>query len=302
MEQFPAYEESDGDWEEWKRNNDQVTVNDHDIDHCIQHCEHRICRSITDKDRKRNIEPKVCRCCRQLPALEDTSLEQERISRLRLQDILAARRAYEMTSHDKTITLDLKSTTALTKKMRSMGYLDVTKHLRASKHFTRSTTLYPAQYLAATRAANILISKLLNYLSITLSPLENQTRTLTVADLVKEMTEVMRLDIFWWVSEWCFRNQVEKRDNAVERAWKLKGCFGLARRTWIKGTMSRGVEVLFERMEGVVEMAVAVLLWWDGEMSTERMKKTWWEFESCGSEESSESGESSDSEESCDFT
>lgn len=159
-----------------------------------------------------------------------------------------------------------------------------------------------ANSLVRPPVANILISKLLHYLSITLLPLENQTRTLTIADLVKEMTEVMRLDIFWWVSEWCFRNQVEKRDNAVERAWKLKGCFGLARRTWIKGTMSRGVEVLFERMEGVVEMVVAVLLWWDREMRMERMKKIWWEFESCGSEESSESGESSDSEESCDFT
>jgi len=182
-----------------------------------------------------------------------------------------------------------------------MGYLDITKYLRGSKHFTRSTTLYPSQYLTATRAANILISKLLNYLSITLSPLENQTRTLTIAELVKEITEMMRLEIFWWVSEWCFRNQVERIDNAAERAWKLKGCFGLARRTWIKGTMSRGVEVLFERMEGIVETVVAVLLWWDGDMRTERMKKTWWEFESCGSEESSESGESSDSEESCDF-
>ena len=186
--------------------------------------------------------------------------------------------------------------------MRSMGYLDVTKHLRGSKHFTRSTTLHPSQYFAATRAANILISKLLNYLSITLSPLENQTRTLKIADLVKEMTETMRLDIFWWVSGWCFRNQVERRDNAVERAWKLKGCFGLARRTWIKGTMSRGVEMLFESMEEFVEMIVAVLLLWDGEMRTERMRKTWEGSESCGSAESSETGESSDSEESRDFT
>ncbi|KAI4660163.1 uncharacterized protein J4E79_005968 [Alternaria viburni] len=97
--------------------------------------------------------------------------------------------------------MDLKSATALVRKMRSMAYLDVTKYLRGSKHFKRSTTLYPAQYLAATRAANILISKLLNYLSITLSPLKNQARTLTIAELVKEMTEVMRLDIFWWVVE-----------------------------------------------------------------------------------------------------
>ena len=158
--------------------------------------------------------------------------------------------------------------------MRNMGYLDVTKYLRGFKHFTRSNTLYLTQYLAATRAANILISKLLNYISITLSPLENQTRTLTIAELVKESTEMMRLDIFWWVSEWCFRNQVERGDNAMERAWKLKGCFGLTRRTWIKGTMSRGVGVLFKRMEGIVEMVVAVLLWWDEEMKTERMKKT----------------------------
>ncbi|KAI4962434.1 hypothetical protein J4E86_001469 [Alternaria arbusti] len=198
LKQFPAYEEDEDDWEEWKRNNGKVTVNGHDIDHCIRHCEHRICRSITDKDRKREIEPKACRCCRRLLILEDTSFRQERISHLRLQDILAARRAYEMTSHDKTVTLELESTTALVKKMRSMGYLDITKYLRGSKHFTRSTTLYPTQYLAATRAANVLISKLLHYLSITLLPLENQTRTLTIADLVKEMTEVMRLDIFWW--------------------------------------------------------------------------------------------------------
>ncbi|KAI4646962.1 hypothetical protein J4E93_005186 [Alternaria ventricosa] len=207
-----------------------------------------------------------------------------------------------MTGPGETITLELNSATALVKKMRSMGYLDVTSYLRGSKHFTRNTTLYPAQYLTATRAANILISKLLNYLSITLSPLENQTRTLTIADLVKEMTEVIRLDIFWWVSEWCFRNQVERRDNAMERAWKLKGCFGMARRDWTKGRMSRGVEVLFERMVGIVEMVVAMLLWWDGEMRTERMENLWEGSESSESEESSESGESSDSDESCDFT
>lgn len=262
LEQFPAYGEKDGDWEEWKRNSDQVTVNDHDIDHCIRHCMHLICRDITDKDRKRNMEPKACRCCRRLPLLEETSSNQERISCLRLQDILAAQRAYEKTGHDETITLKLGPATALVKKMRSMGYLNLTKYLRASKQFTGDTTLHRAQYLAATRAANILISKLLNYLSITLSPLKNQTRTLTIAQLVKEMTETMRLDIFWWMSEWCFRNQVERSDNAMERARKLKGYFGMARRNWINETMSRGVKVLFERMEGVVEMVVAVLLWW----------------------------------------
>ncbi|KAI4952371.1 hypothetical protein J4E91_002840 [Alternaria rosae] len=218
LEQFPAYEENDCDWEEWKRNNDQVTVNDHDIDHYIRHCVHLICRDITDKDRKRNMESKACRCCRHPALLEETSSNQERISRLRLQDILAAQRAYEMTGHDETTTLKLDSATALVKKMRSMGYLNLTKYLRASKHFTRDTTLHCAQYLAATRAANILISKLLNYLSITLSPLENQTRALTIAELVKEMTETMRLDIFWWISEWCFRNHVERGDNAMERA------------------------------------------------------------------------------------
>jgi hypothetical protein len=75
------------------------------------------------------------------------------------------------------------------------------------------------------------------------------------------MQGAMRLEIFWWVSEWCLLNKVRRTDNCVTRALNLKGGFYVARKAWIRGASSKGIKVLLERMDRIVELVVAVLLW-----------------------------------------
>jgi hypothetical protein len=269
MEPFPAYEEDACDWENWKQNNMTVTVNEHAIEHCLQHCERIMCRHIGYENDSQNNVPTPCTCSLP-PMLEETPFNQDRISRLRLQDILAAQRTTNVTTSSDTITLELHSANAIVKKLHSMGYLDFARYLRACPYFTKKTILYDTQYVVATRAANVLISKILVYLSTTLSPLENQRRTLPVADLMRELQGALRVDIFWWVSEWCFRHAVRRTDDAAERANGLKTGFGVARREWISGTLDMGVNVLEDRMERVVELVVAVLQWWDQRETKEK--------------------------------
>jgi hypothetical protein len=269
MEQFPLYRQENCEWEEWKQNNVIVPINEQSTDHCVQHCEHTVCRNVRSKNKRRNIEPQSC-TCEQLAILEKITFDQERISQLRLQDILAAQTAYKSAAYDETVTVELGPATALVEKMRTMGCLDLQKYLRASRDFTARTVRFNAQYSAATRSANDFISKLIIYLSTTLAPLLHQSRSIATKDFVNEMQEAMRLEIFWWVSEWCLPNKVRRADDSVTRALNLKRGFYVARKAWIRGTSSKGVKVLVERMDRTVELVIAVLLWWDTRMEKEK--------------------------------
>jgi hypothetical protein len=224
---------------------------------------------------KRKLKQRKC-TCKHHAIPEEVVFDREKISRLRGDDVFSMRKAYNTVTSDTAIMLQLGPATALVEKMRNIGCLDFKTWLRVSPHFAEHTILNTSQFTAATCAANELISKLLIYLTTSLSPLPARTRTLSVKDLLKEMQDVLRLEIFWWTSEWCFRNQPSKPrglNKAATKAQNLREGFGLARALWVEGMLNKGVCVLLERMESVVELVVATFWWWDRSVKKEAQEE-----------------------------
>ncbi|RAR02570.1 hypothetical protein DDE82_005658 [Stemphylium lycopersici] len=261
MEPFPVYEEDEKEWEKWKACIEAVPSPYGGTNHCNQHCRRRACRTTTHYDKKRHIVQRACECNSQT-ALKDDASDDKRASHLTSKCVTNAQCVYKVASKDAFLTLGLDSSTSLVRKLRAMGSLDIRSHLRRHCDFTPSTLRYRNDYRAATRSANQFIGKLILYLQITLSTLPGQKSRISITGLEGAMKEAMRLELFWWMAEWCLPNRLKGWDDKRTKAAKLAAGYSHARKAWVDGKVDKGVEALWQRIEEVVETVVSVLVWW----------------------------------------
>ena len=76
------------------------------------------------------------------------------------------------------------------------------------------------------------------------------------------MKEAMRMELFWWMAEWCLPNSLRRWNDERTKAAKLAAGYSHARKRWVDGKLNKGVEALLQRTEEVVETVVSVLVWW----------------------------------------
>jgi hypothetical protein len=209
-------------------------------------------------------------------------LDQERISKLTRKGLTKARSAYQNTPKDKVITIELDTAIALMEKLCLMGLIHVGSHLRASTSFTPSTLYVDEYYEDAIRSANHLVHKIFAYLTtiLTYSNFPLQSRTLTTGALEAEMQATMRLEIFWWIVEFCLRNSIRAGDDVATKYGRLINHFFSAHTLWHRVMSGReeemirkcniagqnfdieGMRVLVEKMQEVVREVVGMLAWW----------------------------------------
>ncbi|KAJ5063177.1 hypothetical protein J3E74DRAFT_445604 [Bipolaris maydis] len=262
-EPFPAYEEDETEWDKWNEWNEDIRTVPYKLDHCTQHCMRPICRSVTRSKERRNVDQGACLCSlepRQPAATDWTAAVQ--LQQLSEQDLAAVQRAYERTNKHDVITVNLATAITLVDLLRQTYHLQLPSRLQWDPDFTPSVLVHKTQYNAAIQSTNDLIDKLFVHLML-LMP--NQTRHIEVHELQRTMHSVMRLEFFWWQATWCFKQQQQERmpkegDPQVRRM--MKDGFVRARRRYIFGKQSVGMQAMMEKLEDVVEMVVGVLVWW----------------------------------------
>ncbi|KAF5853763.1 hypothetical protein GGP41_006508 [Bipolaris sorokiniana] len=260
-EPFPTYKEDEKEWDEWNEWNEDIRTVPYRLDHCTQHCRRPICRSVTRGKERRNVDQGACLCSLEPPPATD-SISQVQIQQFSEEDIAVVQATYNRTNKQDFITVNLATAITLVDLLRQTYYLNLCSRLQWDPDFTSNVLLHSDQYYAATQSTNELVDKLFVHLMLLLAPMPNQTRYIEVQELEQTMQSVMRLEFFWWQSQWCFKQQgrIPREDDLHVRM--MKDGFVRARRRYISGKQSMGVQVMMEKLEDIVEMAVSVLVWW----------------------------------------
>jgi hypothetical protein len=103
---------------------------------------------------------------------------------------------------------------------------------------------------------------LLLHLYLMLWTLRDHARSIEIRELEQTMNAAMRMELFWWLSKWCFKDRMKMAKDGCSEVEKLNKGFSHARWQWIQGLQSKGAAVLMQRVESVVRMVVSVLVWW----------------------------------------
>ena len=237
-----------------------------DVDHCTLHCKHNVCQYLCKLEKKTNIEPKPCTqdCKNNAVSHAAVSIDRARIHSISRKNLAATKRAYLHVNKAATITVELRSATALIEKLRNQNLLDFRSHLHRHPHYTYSTLYKAAQYCHAARAADSLVDKIFDYFMFTLSYLPKYSRHMSIAELGKEMRDFMHLKVVLWASEWCLWNDLAEDDDELTRSSKLEAGVGHLLKRQSKDTVKEGVDAVINRVDELVERVMAVLVWWDG--------------------------------------
>jgi hypothetical protein len=198
-------------------------------------------------------------------------------------------KAYITANSNATLTIDLHNTTRLIQRLEKAGSLNLCSLLRSSSIFTEENLYHETDYLTATRSANQLVRKLILYFETSLTRLPNQTRTISLYDLEGEIQDVMRVEVFWWMAEWCVAHErLGRYEGKTSRYEKLKGPWMTVAEGYAKGLFTPGMMRLKEIVEELVRYILGVLLWLGDEGRDESEAEC--------SENDSGSGNGSDSE------
>ncbi|CAO2649844.1 Nn.00g011360.m01.CDS01 [Neocucurbitaria sp. VM-36] len=187
LEPFPDFVDI---WDHWEEDDDDFGVQDAYMQHCIVHCNQRVCRWNTQHTK--SAEGKEWKCTRRcesrksnLPAVP--AFGKDSLDKLTRKAVEVADRAYEKMNGQEMLTIDLQSALAIVERLNNIGILDFKFHLIGSPRFTASTLLHGRDYVRAAMDANSFIKKLSAYFSTSLTLLPGQTRPISICDLEEEM-------------------------------------------------------------------------------------------------------------------
>lgn len=263
MEAFPAYEEDEEEWEEWKQWNDHVSPANLDLNHCacIIHCEHTLCYKFIRYNKASKSLAKTCNCSTASPP-KKAPVNRERIARITEEDVNAAQSAYMGTDKARPITIDLESCCEIVQRMHNIGVLQLDMQYWHDYLLSTSPFINRDYHWAMALSGSRLAGKILFLLDNMLYHFDGYTHSFEIAELERMLKDAMRVEAFWWLSRWVFKDRFRHSGQKRSREQNLRRGFGLARCQWIGGRHRSGVQALAGRLEDVVELVVSVLVWW----------------------------------------
>ncbi|EDU43699.1 predicted protein [Pyrenophora tritici-repentis Pt-1C-BFP] len=253
MEPFPDFKD------------EYESLEPYDPHHCNLHCPHHVCKSLRKLDEKNHIAPKPCiHNDRHAPPIFRGPFNLSRIPSLSRRSFAATKRAYGLNDKAGKIRVELTSAIALVQKLRDEKRLDFCCHLLSHPHYTWNAVYKRSQFQPAAHAADALVDKLLEYLRCMLSRFPTLMREVTIAQLEKEMQDFMYLEVLWWAAEWCLCKAPSKKDSERKRGSMLRRAMVTALVQRSEGKQRRGVDLVMNRADEVVNRVMGVLVWWDG--------------------------------------